>query len=306
MKLRRTAAGVVATVATLSLAACGSGTQTSTAPTTSPSPGSTAASGTASADSALAALVPQKVAADGMITVGTDSTYAPSEFLDTDGKTIIGFDVDLFDAVAGKLGLQAKFQTANFGDIITGVTSGKYEMGVSSFTINAERLRQVAMVSYFNAGTGWATKKGNPAGVSIDNACGKRVALQRDTVQVEDITARSKTCTTAGKPAIQIDQYAGQDQATASVVSGKDDAMLADSPVVAYAVKQTNGQLELLGDVYNAAPYGYVIPKNEPALADAVAKAVNALIADGTYQQILEKWGVQTGAISKAEVNPAA
>lgn len=306
MKLRRTAAGVVATVATLSLAACGSGTQTSTAPTTSPSPGSTAASGTASADSALAALVPQKVAADGMITVGTDSTYAPSEFLDTDGKTIIGFDVDLFDAVAGKLGLQAKFQTANFGDIITGVTSGKYEMGVSSFTINAERLRQVAMVSYFNAGTSWATKKGNPAGVSIDNACGKRVALQRDTVQVEDITARSKTCTTAGKPAIQIDQYAGQDQATASVVSGKDDAMLADSPVVAYAVKQTNGQLELLGDVYNAAPYGYVIPKNEPALADAVAKAVNALIADGTYQQILEKWGVQTGAISKAEVNPAA
>lgn len=306
MKLRRTAAGVVATVATLSLAACGSGTQTSTAPTTSPSPGSTAASGTASADSALAALVPQKVAADGVITVGTDSTYAPSEFLDTDGKTIIGFDVDLFDAVAGKLGLQAKFQTANFGDIITGVTSGKYEMGVSSFTINAERLRQVAMVSYFNAGTSWATKKGNPAGVSIDNACGKRVALQRDTVQVEDITARSKTCTTAGKPAIQIDQYAGQDQATASVVSGKDDAMLADSPVVAYAVKQTNGQLELLGDVYNAAPYGYVIPKNEPALADAVAKAVNALIADGTYQQILEKWGVQTGAISKAEVNPAA
>lgn len=304
MILRRSAAGVLAAAATLMLAACGQGTQTTTGASTSPT---TAASATApsSADASLAAMVPQAVAEDGVITVGTDSTYAPAEFLDTDGKTIIGFDVDLFDAVAARLGLRAQFQSANFGDIITGVTSGKYEMGVSAFTINPERLKQVTMVSYFSAGTSWATKSGNPSGISIDNACGKRVAVQRDTVEVPDITARSAACTKAGKPAITIDQYAGQDQATAAVVSGKDDAMLADSPVVAYAVKQTNGQLQLLGAMYDAAPYGYVVPKDETQLAQAVARALDALIADGTYRTILDKWGVTPGAVRAAEVNPA-
>ena len=133
------------------------------------------------------------------------------------------------------------------------------------------------MVSYFSAGTLWATKKGNPTKITPDDACGKKVAVQKATVQVDDITARSDKCKTAGKPGIQIDQYQGQDQATAAVVSGKDEAMLADSPVIAYAVKQTNGQLEKLGSIYDSAPYGYVVQKKDTAFADALAGAVAAL-----------------------------
>ncbi|HEY6708142.1 MAG TPA: transporter substrate-binding domain-containing protein, partial [Actinomycetota bacterium] len=106
------------------------------------------------------------------------------------------------------------------------------------------------------------------------------------------------------KPAITIDRYQRQDQATAAVVSGKDDAMLADSPVLAYAVKQTNGQLELLGDIYDAAPYGYVIKKEQTDFAEAVAGAVKALVDDGTYKTILTKWGVDAGAIDNPAVNP--
>src|SRR5215471_10860039 len=86
-----------------------------------------------SVDSALAAKVPASIKSAGTINIGTDSTYAPSEFLDTDGKTVIGFDVDLFNAVAGKLGLKTNWQSAKFDDIIPGVTSGKYNIGVSSF-----------------------------------------------------------------------------------------------------------------------------------------------------------------------------
>jgi polar amino acid transport system substrate-binding protein len=160
------------------------------------------------------------------------------------------------------------------------------------------------MVSYFNAGTQWATKKGNSAGISADNACGKNIAVQKGTVQVDDLTARSKKCTTAGKPAIKADVYQGQDQATAAVVSGKDDAMLADSPVCAWAVKQANGQLDLLGDVYDAAPYGYVVKKGQADFDQAIADAVKALISDGTYKTILGKWNVQAGAITDPAVNP--
>jgi polar amino acid transport system substrate-binding protein len=161
------------------------------------------------------------------------------------------------------------------------------------------------MVSYFSAGTQWGTKTGNPTGVQPDNACGKKVAVQTNTVQdTEDLPKRDEACTAAGNPAITVDRYQRQDQATAAVVSGKDDAMLADSPVLAYAVKQTNGQLELLGDIYDAAPYGYVIEKDQTEFAQAVADAVQALITDGTYKTILDKWGVGAGAIDNPAVNP--
>jgi polar amino acid transport system substrate-binding protein len=256
-------------------------------------------------DEALAAKVPDAIKSDGKILIGTDASYAPNEFLDTDGKTVVGWDVDLFNAVAAKLGLKTEYQSATFDAIIPGVQSGKYEMGISSFTINDERKEQVNMVSYFSAGTQWGTKKGNPTGVQPDNACGKKVAVQTNTVQdTEDLPKRDEACTGAGNPAITVDRYQRQDQATAAVVSGKDDAMLADSPVLAYAVKQTNGQLELLGDIYDAAPYGYVIEKDQTEFAQAVADAVQALITDGTYKTILDKWGVGAGAIDSPAVNP--
>ncbi|HKO86389.1 MAG TPA: ABC transporter substrate-binding protein [Actinomycetota bacterium] len=256
-------------------------------------------------DEALAAKVPAAIKSDGKIVLGTDPTYAPNEFLETDGKTVTGFDVEVFNAVAAKLGLKTEWQASKFDAIIPGVQSGKYEMGVSSFTINDERKQQANMVSYFSAGTQWGTKKGNPAGVSPDDACGKKVAVQTATVQeTEDLPKRQQACKSAGKPAITIDSYQAQDQATAAVVSGKDDAMLADSPVLAYAVKQTNGQLELLGDIYDSAPYGYVIKKDQTEFAQAVADAVKALVSDGTYKTILEKWGVQAGAIDNPAVNP--
>ena len=282
----------------LLLAACGDDSGTG-------SGGNTATTAAVAVDQALAAKVPDAIKSDGTIKVGTDSTYAPSEFLDADGKTVVGFDIDLFNAVAAKLGLKAEYQSAKFGDIIPGIESGKYEIGVSSFTVNDERKQQVNMVSYFNAGTQWATKKGNPSGVQPDAACGKKVAVQTNTVQdTEDLAKRLKDCQAAGKPAITVDRYQDQGQATAAVVTGKDDAMLADSPVVAYAVKQSGGQLEALGDIYEAAPYGYVVKKDQTDFAQALADSLKALVSDGSYKQVLDKWGVAAGAIDNPAVNP--
>ena len=299
--LTRRVAGVAAVAATsLVLTACGGSSGSSSSGATG------SATPSVSADSALAAKVPAAIKADGIITVGTDSTYAPSEFVGADGSTIQGFDVDLFTLVAKKLGLKAKFVTAGFDSIIAGVDSQKYEMGVSSFTINKAREAQVNMVSYFSAGTQWSVKKGNPKKIDPDNACGTKIAVQKGTVQVDDITARSKKCTTANKPAITIDQYDAQSDATAAIVSGKDDAGLADSPVMAYAVKQTGGQLQLLGSVYDSAPYGYVVKKDQTEFAQAIADAVKSLIADGSYTKVLTNWGVQAGAITDPAVNPAA
>jgi polar amino acid transport system substrate-binding protein len=303
LRITKAVVGVAsATVLALSMAACGG--DPDDAGSDPPAGGTSAAP---SVDAALAGKVPDAIKSDGKVVVGTDASYAPNEFMAEDGKTIQGFDVDLFSAVAAKLGLTAEFTNGKFGEIIAGVDTGKYEIGVSSFTINAERTKDHLMVSYFSAGTQWATKQGNPAGVNPANACGKKVAVQKDTVQeLEDLPVRQKACQDAGQPAITVDSYVGQDQATTSVVSGKDDAMLADSPVIAYAVKKTNGQIETLGEVYDSAPYGYVVTKANQGFAEAIQGALQQLISDGTYRQILDKWGVAVGAITTPEINPTS
>jgi polar amino acid transport system substrate-binding protein len=310
VSMLRTRAMALAAVATtaLTLTACGSdtldtgsGSTGGESPTTSASP---SAIPTPSVDPALAAKVPEKVKSAGTMTIGTDATYAPNEFLGDDGKTVEGMDVDLFNAVAAKLGVTNTWQPADFGSIILGVTSGKFDAGVSSFTINTERLQQVNMVQYFNAGTQWVVAKGNPKNVDPDNACGLNIGVQKNTVQVDDLTARSKACTAAGKPAINSVVEQDQSKVTANVVSGKADAMLADSPVGLYAVTQTDGQLEALGEIYDAAPYGIVVPKSETEFAQAISDAFAALEKDGIYKAILEKWGNASGAVTEFTVNP--
>jgi polar amino acid transport system substrate-binding protein len=222
-----------------------------------------------------------------------------------DGRTIEGFDIDLFNAVAAKLGLKTSYESADFSTIIPGVQSGKYDFSVSSFSITADREKTVNMVSNFSNGIHWAVKTGSNALPSLDDACGKHIAVQTGTTEQDDLGVRSKACKAKGKSEITIDPYHNQTDATAAVVSGKDDAMSADSQVTAYAVKQTGGKLATLGEIYEAAPYGFVIKKTERDFAQAIADAMNALIADGAYKAILDHWGVSGGAITKSELNPA-
>ncbi|MGB7982451.1 MAG: ABC transporter substrate-binding protein [Candidatus Nanopelagicales bacterium] len=285
------------------MTACSSDSQTDAGTGTGTDPSASAPAG-AVKDEALAAMVPAEIAADGVLTIGTDASYAPGEFVDADGTTVVGFTADLMDAVGAVLGLDAQMNNAPFDSLVEGVKTGKYELGASSFTINAERQQQVDMPSYFNAGTSWAVAKGNPLAITPDEACGKRVAVQKATVQVPDIEARSTACTDAGNAAITIEQFQLQSDVTAAVVSGKDDAMLADSPVVGYAIAQTNDQMELTGEVYDAAPYGLAVPKDQGDYTAAIQGALQKLMDDGMYLEILTDWGVESGAITTSEVNP--
>lgn len=249
-------------------------------------------------DDALAGQVAPAIAADGKLVVGTDPTYEPSEF--KQGGKIVGFDVDLGAAIGKKLGLTTEFQESKFEAILPALGT-RYEIGMSSFTDNAEREKVVDFVTYFNAGTQWASK--DPA-FDPDNACGKKVAVQTGTVQdTDDLPARQKKC---GGNAIQIQRYDDQSEATNAVVLGKADAVLADSPVMAGAVKKVGGGLSLVGEVYDAAPYGIAIPKNAGTTKEAILGAMKALVADGTYKKILDKWGVSAGAITDPVINGAA
>jgi polar amino acid transport system substrate-binding protein len=295
-------AALVAGALVVVAAGCGAGGDGSGGTAPGAAAPTSAAAAAVTKDDKLAAMVPASVSADRKIVVGSDASYPPNEFTDTDGTTIIGMDVDLGTAIAAKLGLKAEFQNSAFPGIIPGIQGNKYELGMSSFTVNDERVKIVDMVSYFSAGTSLAVKKGNPDNITLDTLCGKAVGVQAGTVQVDDITARSAKCTAAGQPAIQPTELQAQTDVNLALTSGRVVAMLADSPVVDYAVTTTDGAVEVVGQAYDTAPYGIALNKGQGDYAKAVQGAVQALMDDGTYDTILKKWSVQGGAIKTAEL----
>jgi polar amino acid transport system substrate-binding protein len=98
--------------------------------------------------------------------------------------------------------------------------------------------------------------------------------------------------------------YPGQNAVNLAVSSGRAELGMADSPVVAYQIKQSNGQFKLIGKSYEFAPYGFAIPKTS-GMTTPILAALKHLIADGKYTQILTKWGIQSGAISTPKINGA-
>jgi polar amino acid transport system substrate-binding protein len=255
-----------------------------------------------SKDSSLAALLPAKIKTAGVIQVGVDATYPPNESKDASGAAV-GWDIDLFNAVAAKLGVKANYNVAGFDSIIPSIKGGKFDAGVSSFTDNTDREKQVDFVNYYSAGIQWAAPVGKT--VNPDSACGLKVAVETGTVEeTDELPAKSKACTDAGKKAISILKFDGQDQATNAVVLGQADAMTADSPITGYAVQKSNGKLALAGKTFEVAPYGIAVPKGSK-LGTAIQKALQAMITDGSYKKILDKWGVGDGGIPTITINAA-
>ena len=250
----------------------------------------------------IADTLPGDIRESGKLIVGVNIPYTPNEFKDADGK-IIGFDVDLMNAVAQTLGLQAEYRESDFAKIIPSIEGGTYNVGMSSFTDTKEREKQVDFVTYFSAGTLWAQRPGEA--IDPKNACGKKVAVQATTIQeTDELPAKSKACVNAGKPEIQIIKFDSQDAVTNAVVLGQADAMSADSPVTAYAIKQSNGKLEGAGEIFDSAPYGWPVKKGSP-LAQSMQKALQHLIDSGAYKTIAANWGVESGMIDKPVINGA-
>lgn len=299
----------VAAVAALALTGCTTASQDAGSGSGGTGSASAAAfdPSTVAKDDALIAELPASMKGKTTLTVGSDTSYAPAEFLGgSDGQTPVGYDVDIAKAIAATLGMKAQVQTAEFSTILPAL-GAKYDLGISSFTINPERSKAVNFVSYFNAGVLWAVKKGNPNKISMDDLCGKKIGVQTGTVEEDpDVSGRSAACKKAGKPAIEIVSLKNQTDVTTRLVNGSIDAMSADSPIIGYAISQTGDQLETLGDVYDGAPQGIAIAKSDTALADLIGKVMNKLITDGTYGKILKSWNNTEGALPKAEVNPAA
>lgn len=276
-----------------------------------PTGGTTGTSVAVTKDDAIAAEVPADIAAKGSLIVAVDASYAPNEFFAADNTTIQGWDIDLGHAIGTVLGLQFNFENASFDTIIPGLASGKYDIGMSSFTDNSDREKTVDFVTYFIAGTSFYVNANGPAIATLDDLCGHSVAVEKGTTQLDDATAQDKKCKDAGKAGVNVLAFPDQNGANLALSSGRAEVGMADSPVAAYQVKLSNGAFKLSGDPYGVAPYGIAIPRPEGAapgsapMSKPILDALNKLISTGAYMQILTNWGVQAGAITNPVINGA-
>ena len=233
--------------------------------------------------------------------VASDATYAPDESMS--GTNVVGFDVDMIQAIAKTLGIKVKENNVTFGSIIGGILGGKYQIGNSSFTDSKSREKQLNFVDYFTAGEGvYAKSSSNVTFTGIKSLCGLKVAVENGTVEQTDAQSVAKTCP-AGKK-LKVTSFATQTEANTAVLAGRADIGFVDSQIAAYIVSLAHGTFKVVGSAVNVAPYGIATAKTPSgkALAKAIQAALKVMIANGTYGAILSKWGVSSGALAPSKI----
>jgi polar amino acid transport system substrate-binding protein len=280
-------------------------------PTVAPTPTPTAATGSVLPTTSAAAL--PTVAASDLITAGTltvcsDTSYPPQEYLDANQKPV-GSDIDLINAIGAKLGLTVVIKPTNFDSIIPALTGGSCDIIISAQTITTDRQAQVDMIPYFQAGQSFVVLKGNPENINaVTDLCGKAVAAESGTVEADHVAGTgdyktagglSQQCTAAGKAPITLKTFTADTQALLALQAGTVAAHFTDEPVAGYEVANGNGAYEVVsGMTLERAPEGISVGKNHTSLSTAIKAALNAMIADGSYLKILTKWGIQSGAVT--------
>ncbi len=245
---------------------------------------------------------PKDLINSGTLTVGSDTTYPPQEFIETTTNKATGFDVDLITAIAQRMGLKANIVTTKFDTIIDDLSNKRFDVVISAVTINPERQKKADFVPYFSAGESLLVQSGNPKNIKgLSDLCGQNVGVQTGTVEQSDLQTASDACKKAGKPAINLTVLQDQTAVVLLLANSRVVATYQDSPVTDYYNKQHPGQFTVAGSVVNAADEGIVIRKGDTSMFNAVKTAFNQLKADGTYHKIIEQWGLTSGEISMVD-----
>lgn len=254
----------------------------------------------------LAARVPADIAAAGLLVGASDNAYPPWEYFAEDGQTPVGIDVDLGHAIAARLGLKYESRTAEFATMLAALGTN-YDIGINAMSITNERKKSANFVHYAYAGSEWIVQAGNPTGFDPADYCGAVIAMQPGTWYETQLIEANTACEAAGKPSIEMLPFSDQTEAFTRVAVGGAAATIAGDATALFAIKQSNGALQGIrpeGILGGSGKVGIPTPKDDLALAELIADTINDLIADGTYQAILDHWGVGDLAVDKATVNP--
>ncbi len=258
--------------------------------------------------SAMSAAVatPSALAANEIV-AGSITNSPPMIAYASDGSTLQGVIVDLAAAMSQKLRKPIVFKSIPFSGLIPAMEAKRIDIAFTLMNDTPEREKVLDFVDFFNLGTKLLVQKGNPDHVNgLHSLCGKTVSSVQGSTQVQLVEQASTKCVAAGKPPIHNLQYAQPADARLQVQTGHVAAFLGNSPVMVYLAKHAgDGKIfdVVQGKEYQPVPLGIGVSKSDPKLRDALQAALNAIIRDGTYLNILDKYGVQSGAVQAATIN---
>jgi polar amino acid transport system substrate-binding protein len=288
------AATLVAGSLLVSLSACAPAGEAEPTPSTS----------AVAADETLAALLPASVVEAGAITVGASIDYPPDNFLGEDGETPTGYMIDLVNAVGDRLGVEIEYSRIDFASILTGIEGGRYDVGIS-FLDTKERQAVVDMVDVYGVAQSFLIM----AGSEWDGfPCGKKVGVGAGSIEESILADLSQTeCVDQGEPAVEVLTSPNNPQAQTAMSSGRVEAVFSATAPAAWAVEESDGAFEIAGDPIKASSglTGMAVTKKQEGLSEALRAAVQSLIDDGTYEEILDTWGVSGLALDEATINAA-
>lgn len=263
-------------------------------------PDASASPGIAVVDAA-AALVPASIRDAGVLTVAIPTNEPPTQYYKEGTTEMTGVNPDMARLIAGALGLELNIEVTNFDGIIPGLAADRFDMTVSSMTPTEQRMETLDFVDYAQLGSALGVMAGNPDGITLDDLCGRDVALLTGSYQLSvDIPLFDEACAAAGKDPVNPLQFQDTRQAISAVLSGRAHATYADSPIIAYAAKQ-NPQFEV-AEESAFAPVAVGIP-HDTGMLEPVTQAIDAIIRSSEYTEMLAAYGLESMAITDARVN---
>lgn len=240
-----------------------------------------------------------EVQSSGKLSVANTLDYAPFEYLDADGKQT-GIIVELAGEVAKLVNAQVDIQRTPFPSMIPGLAAGRFKIAWETFSANPDRLKQVDFVMFIKAGIAASTSPEKKDSFTGDMPlCGKRIGVSAGSASDFLVDKLSKECTDKGQAEITKSVFNSSTDIVQAVLSDRVDARMDDATASSYFEVTSKGQLVVLPTLYDIAPLGLAIAKDDPATADMMVSALAELFKNGKYQEILNKYGMGAYAIKE-------
>ncbi len=248
--------------------------------------------------------LPERVRAAGKLVVGTYPNYPPLTFRDPATNKRLGFDVDLAEAIGKELGLPVEWQEMPFVQFFPSLQTGRIDLAIDGISDLPSRRETLDFVNYLRTGAQFYTLDATRAVQQPTDLCGKRVGASRSTNWPNNIEAWSReNCVAAGKPPIAVVGTEGSIDARTQLRTGRIDGAVQGNETIGWLQQNERGVYRVLGAAFTENLAGIPVPKNEPALRDAVKAALERLVASGAYAELLKKWSLEQNAVEAVTVN---
>jgi len=254
-------------------------------------------SSSAATSSSAHASPPAGLLQSGQLSDCVDIEYSPMEYFPsasvTDPNQAIGFDVEGAKAVAKSWGVTLQVRNTGFDALIPDLTAGRCDIVWTALYISQKRLQVADAVPYMATGQVIMVPKGNPKNIkSLDDLCGKKVSIQSGGLVEQRINDQSKTCTNAGKSAIQIAGYPKVADEFQQIVVGRVDAVWETDTAVSDWMLKNPGKYEVGYAMPKTDSYGVYFQQNKAALKTGLSDALKALKSDGTLANLAKKYQI--------------